>query len=109
MREIPSELIEPYLAKFMGTMVDFISRAAVTPEDKIWEHQLTVNEIKQWVKGVEMFVSISCGIHARYAMMNQCHQFCEMPNDVLKETCIEALQTLKVDDNELEKWLDIHS
>jgi ribosomal protein L13E len=86
--EIPSEFIEPYLATFMGSMVEFVA-SAITEEEKAKRNGCgwTVAEIKAWVKGVEVFVSHSCGIHARYAMMNEMYKFVEMPDDVLKAIC----------------------
>jgi hypothetical protein len=90
LKEIPSEFIEPYLATFMGSMVDFIA-SACTEEEKIkrgtgW----TVAEIKAWVKGVEVFVSHTCGLHARYAMMNEMYKFIEIPDEELKKICIKV-------------------
>ena len=91
LREIPSEYIEPYLATFMGSMVEFVA-SAITEEEKAKRNGLgwTVAEIKAWVKGVEVFVSHSCGIHARYAMMNEMYKFVELPDDKLKEICHKA-------------------
>jgi hypothetical protein len=88
LREIPSEFIEPYLATFMGSMVEFIASAR-TPEEKAKLNGIgwTVDEVKNWVKGVEVFVSMTCGIHARYAMMNEMYKFNEIDNDKLKEIC----------------------
>lgn len=86
--EIPSEFIEPYLVKFMGSMLEFFASAHLTEEDKVtigkgtgW----TVKEIKTWIKGVEVFVSNSCGIHARYAMMNEMYKMIDMPDDELRK------------------------
>jgi hypothetical protein len=95
LNEIPSELIEPYLAKFMGSMVEFVSSACLTQEELDTERKgvgWTVAEVKKWVKGVEVFVSQTCGIHARYAMMNEMHRFCEMPDAELKEVCRKVVR-----------------
>ena len=86
--EIQSEFIEPYLAKFMGTMVEFVASAKTTEQLKEdngigW----TVADIKKWVKGVEVFVSQTCGIHARMAMMNEMNKFCNMKDEELYKTC----------------------
>jgi len=88
LKEIPSEFIEPYLATFMGSMVEFVA-SAITAEEKAKRNGggWTVDEIKNWVKGVEVFVSMTCGVHARYAMMNEMYKFIEMPNDELKAVC----------------------
>jgi hypothetical protein len=87
--QIPSEYIEPYLVKFMGSMVGFIASSCDTEADKEKRNGIgwTIDEVKNWVKGVEVFVSHSCGVHARYAMMNEMHRFTEMPNDELKKVC----------------------
>lgn len=93
LEEIPSEFIEPYLAKFMGSMVSFLSSAYLTEEDRkvnnAANYHWTVDDVKKWVKGVELFVSITCGIHARYAMMNEMHKMVEMDNKKLKELCMK--------------------
>lgn len=69
--EIPSEYIEPYLEKFMGNMVEFVV-SSVTQEGKDKNNGIgwTITEIRQWIKGVELFVSWHCGIHSRYMMLN---------------------------------------
>ena len=86
--EIQSEFIEPYLAKFMGSMVEFVA-SAKTKERLKKDNGIgwTVADIKQWVKGVEVFVSQTCGIHARYAMMNEMDKFCKMKDQELYKTC----------------------
>ncbi|MFA5366631.1 MAG: hypothetical protein WC333_02005 [Dehalococcoidia bacterium] len=91
--KIPSEYIEPYLVKFLGSMIDFLACAYLTEEDKQnigrgigW----TVAEVKLWIKGVEVFVSQSCGIHASIAMSNQLEKFICMPDKELKEMCAKV-------------------
>lgn len=87
--EIPSEFIEPYLQKFMGTIIDFAASACTEEELKKrngvgW----TIAEVKQWVKGVELFVSTTCGVHARLAMQNEFYQrWKNIPDDKIKEIC----------------------
>jgi len=87
--EIPSEYIEPYLVKFMGSMIEFIANACITQEELAERRGsgFTVAQIKAWVKGVEVFVSETCGIHARYAAMNKMLEFCDIPDDELRELC----------------------
>lgn len=87
--EIPSEYIEPYLVKFMGSMIEFMANACITEEELAERKGVgwTVAEIKGWVKGVEMFVSQTCGIHARYAAMNKMLEFVDVPDAELKEMC----------------------
>ena len=88
--EIPSEFIEPYLAKFMGNMIDFVASACLTQEELDTERKgigWTVADVKKWVKGVEVFVSQTCGVHARYAMMNEMDRFTRLPDAELKELC----------------------
>lgn len=99
---IPSEYIEPYLAKFMGNMVAFFASAHLTKEEKEkigkgsgW----TVDEVKSWIKGVEVFVSEMCGIHARYAMMNEMYKMIDVPNEELKEICRKIVNS-KYDSDE---------
>jgi hypothetical protein len=100
---IPSEYIEPYLAKFLGSMVDFLACAYLTEKDKQntgkgigW----TVAEVKLWIKGVEVFVSQSCGIHAQIAMNNELQKFLRMSDEELKEMCA------KIAREAVRKWDD---
>jgi len=85
--EIPSEFIEPYLVAFMGTILQFIASARTEEEQEKNNYGWTVDEVKTWVKGVEMFVSWTCGIHSRLAMSNQCDRFTRIDNDELKKMC----------------------
>lgn len=85
--EIPSEYIEPYLVQFMGSMIGFIASARTEEEKQKNGCGWTVADIKQWMKGVEVFVSHSCGIHARYAMMNELQKFIRMPDEELYNLC----------------------
>jgi hypothetical protein len=85
--DIPSEFIEPYLAQFMGSMLEFFANAYLTEAEKVAQGKgtgWTVQEIKNWIKGVEVFVSNSCGIHARYAMMNEMYKMTDMPDEELR-------------------------
>ena len=86
--EIPSGYIEPYLSKFMGSMVEYVA-SAKTEEQLKKDNGIgwTVADIKKWVKGVEVFVSLTCGIHARMAMMNEMYKFSEMEDKELYKTC----------------------
>jgi hypothetical protein len=80
--EIPSEFIEPYLAKFMGVMVQFAANGRTEEEiEKNGGTGHTAQELKHWVKGLEVFVSQFCGIHARMAMMNEMYKFIETPDE----------------------------
>jgi hypothetical protein len=87
--EIPSEYIEPYLAKFMGSMVEFAASAVLTQEEKAERGGIgwTIAEVKSWVKGLELFVNHYCGIHARYAMMNEMYKFVETPDEEMQRIC----------------------
>lgn len=91
--EIPSDFIEPYLVDFLGRMVEFIATSKLTNEEKVNKVGWTVSEMKQRIKGVELFVSFYCGIHARYAMMNafQDH-FEKIPDDELREICKKVME-----------------
>lgn len=93
--EIPSEFIEPYLQKFMGSMVGFIANAYLTEAEKQevgrgcgW----TVAEIKTWINGVDVFINQSCGLHAQLAMSNQAKDICRIPDDKLREICKEVMR-----------------
>ncbi len=87
--KIPSEYIEPYLAKFMENIIEFAADACSEEEKKLrngigW----TIPEIKQWIKGVELFVSFNCGLHAKFAMTNEFYNRWEnIPDDEIKSIC----------------------
>lgn len=92
--EIPSEFIEPYLTKFMGNIIEFAANA-VTQEEK--ERRggsgFTITEIRQWVKGLELFVQWNCAIHARYAMSNEFYQrWCFMTDEQIQTLCRQVME-----------------
>ena len=91
--EIPSEFIEPYLAKFMGSMVEFVAGARTEEQQKELDFGWTVAEIKQWVKGVEVFVSMTCGLHAKTFMSNAYYNMWKnIPDDKLLEICKQVVR-----------------
>jgi hypothetical protein len=100
--QIPSEYIEPYLLKFMGSMIDFLSSAYLTEEEKQKHNDIgwTVAEVKNWIKGVEVFVSHTCGIHAQYAMMNEMNKMMSMSDKELKELCMKVAREVVREWNE---------
>lgn len=92
--EIPSEFIEPYLEKFMGHIIEFAANAYLTEEEKQSHNGTgwTIAEIKLWIKGVELFVSWTCGIHARLAMQNEFYnRWKDMPDDEIKRLCKQVM------------------
>lgn len=92
--EIPSEFIEPYLQKFMGHIIEFASSACLTEEELAQRNGVgwTIAQIKQWVKGVELFVSWTCGIHARLAMQNEFYNHWKnLPDDQIKAICKQVM------------------
>ena len=89
-KELSSELIEPYIKGFMGTMIDFFASAYITKEEQEavgrgcgW----TVDELKKWLRGVDVFISVTSGIHARMAASNEFQKMIQMDNKELKEMC----------------------
>jgi len=90
--EIPSEFIEPYLAKFMSHMVEFVCSANTEEEKQKNNSGWTIAEIKNWIKGVELFVSFNCGVHARLAMQNHYyHIWKHLPDDEIKKICKQVM------------------
>lgn len=88
--EIPSELIEPYLVRFMETMIQFAANACITNDELNKERGgvgHTIQHLKAMVDGVETFVSQSCEIHARFAMMNELSRWQSMPDEELRSIC----------------------
>jgi len=68
-------------------MIDFIASARTEEEKQKFGCGWTVADIKSWIKGVEVFVSHSCGIHARYAMMDELNKFLHMSDEELYNLC----------------------
>lgn len=79
--EIPSEFIEPYLAKYVGYIIDCIGNGVKTPA-----------EAKEDLLGVERFISMFGGLHSRMACTNQYFRIISMPDDVLLEICQNAVK-----------------
>jgi hypothetical protein len=95
--EIPSEFIEPYLVKFMGNMIQYVAYARSEEDKKARNLGWTVADVKQWLKGVEVFVSEFCGIHSRYAMMHEVQRWQEMTDEQLKEMCDKVIEEVGVE------------
>ena len=70
--EIPSELIEPHLAKFFGSMIECIATDFISPA-----------EAKAMLRGIDWFVSDSCGIHAKLACSNEVDRFKNVDDSAL--------------------------
>jgi len=71
-------------------MIEFFSSAYLTKEEKDtigrgcgW----TVDELKDWLHGVDVFISVTSGIHARMATSNEFQKMIRMDNKELKEMC----------------------
>ena len=78
--EIPSELIEPYLAAMLSVELEELM---YNPTIEGFE------ESKATLKSIERFVTLFCGIHARIATSNEYYKFYsltfEQLCDILKE------------------------
>ena len=79
--EISSEYIEPYLTKFLGSIIEMVGTGLLKPE-----------EARIRVRGVEHFVSETCGIHARLVMGNVLYnQFINVSDEELIELCQKTM------------------
>lgn len=76
LKEIPSELIEPYLQAMLSVELECI-------EFRPTEEQ--VEESKANLKGVERFASRFCGIRSRYATNNTYDAFYRMELEDFKK------------------------
>jgi hypothetical protein len=81
MNEIPSEFIEPYLHTFLSMQIESIGLGFTTPA-----------EARAELKGVEHFIMIFAGLHARYAVMNEYGKFCRMTDEQIIEICKKAVE-----------------
>jgi len=67
---IPSEAIEGYIKRFIMIQLEGLAFGLHTPQ-----------EVKNNLKGMEYFISCSCGIHARMATSNVVYDFTNLPDD----------------------------
>ncbi len=56
---IPSEVLEPHLSAFLGSMIEYVAWG----EDP--------DEVRQMIRGMRVFLNRSGGIHARLAFNNE--------------------------------------
>ena len=77
--KIPSELIEPHLAAFLGQMIKEAAYGDIA-------------EIKQMIRGAGRLVGLSCGVHAKIAFSNQAYKFTSMPDDELQALCRQIVE-----------------
>lgn len=70
--KIPSELIEPHLQKFLGTMLEMAAYG-------------DIQEVKQMIRGLDIFVGLSSGKHAVLAFSHHGYDIRSMPDDELRE------------------------
>ena len=80
--EIPSEFIEPYIIKFFGSILESVALGYLSP-----------TEARQQLIGVEWFVDINCGVHARIATSNIFEKLKRLSDDdmlKISQKCILA-------------------
>ena len=95
--EIPSEFIEPYLVKFLGNMIQYVACASTEEDIKKNHCGWTVSEVRQWLKGVEVFVTEFCGIHSRFAITNEINRWDRMTDEQLLEVCNKVINEVGVE------------
>ncbi len=76
MNQIPSEFIEPYLRTFLMAVVEGVGCGWTKPE-----------EARADLQGVERFVSLFGGIHARIATSNQYLKLCDLSDEAMIDLC----------------------
>lgn len=85
MEEIPSEFIEPYLVTYLSMVIESVGFGFETPA-----------EVREDLKGVERFISLFGGLHARLAIGNKYGDFCRMSDEemikICKQVCEENYQ-----------------
>lgn len=77
--ELPSELIEPYLQRFLMMQIEAVACGLTD-----------VKEAKSHLAGVEYFISSFGGIHSRLATSNMYGQFIRTPDKELIAICKKA-------------------
>jgi hypothetical protein len=81
LEEIPSEFIEPYIVTYISMVIESVGFGFDTPA-----------EARERLKGVERFVSIFAGIHARIATQNQVYDFCKMSDEEMIKICKQVCE-----------------
>ncbi len=80
--EIPSEYLEPYLKDFLSVQIEGVGCGLTTCEDA-----------RSYLRGVEYFVSVYCGIHAHIATSNVYDKFIHLSNDEMIKICREVVNS----------------
>lgn len=78
--EIPSEFIEPYLQSFLVMQIEAVGCGLTQPE-----------EARNYLRGVQYFISSFAGIHARYAVSNEYDRFINLDDDKMIEICKQTI------------------
>lgn len=76
--KIPSELIEPYLIKFLMIQIESVALGLISPE-----------KAKEYLKGVEYFASAFGDIHSSLATSNIYGKFIRLSDKQIKEIAKE--------------------
>lgn len=74
--EIPSEYIEPYLITYFSMVIESVGYGFDTPQ-----------QARDRLKGIERFISIFGGLHARIATQNKVFEFCNMSDEEIINIC----------------------
>ena len=95
-KEIPSELIEPFCVKFINSLTHGIAMGSKTPQIA-----------KQQIDGVNFFIQQTSGIHGRLWFSKHTFDLCKITDRDLYTMCREMYE-MKVPETEAE-WELIES
>lgn len=74
--EIPSEFIEPYIVTYISMTIESVGFGFDTPA-----------EARERLQGLERFISIFAGVHARIATQNQVYKICGLSDEKMISMC----------------------
>lgn len=77
--DIPSEFIEPYLARFMSYEIEAVANGYRKPE-----------EARNNLRAMDLFASRFCGLHSKYAASNTFHKLINLSDEDMVSICRET-------------------
>lgn len=80
--EIPSEYIEPYIVTYFSMVIESVGFGFYTPA-----------KARERLKGMERFICIFAGIHARIATSNKVNDFCRLSDEAMIKICKQVCKS----------------
>ncbi len=81
LKPLPSELVEPYVEKAFGTIIEGIATGFITPQSA-----------KHMIRGIDWLVDTMSGVHGRLAVSNARFMFENISDDELVKICKQVFK-----------------